>query len=49
VLAALARALNVRVDRVVSQPDPNRTADFKVILGEDFNSCSAPGFGTAVR
>lgn len=49
VIAALARALNVRPDRVVSQPDPNSTTDFRVILGADYNSCSAPGFGTAVQ
>jgi len=43
----LARSLNIRPDRVVSQPSANRTADFKVVLGSDYNSCAAPGFGTA--
>ncbi len=43
-LAAMLKALNVKTDRVVSQPDPNRTVDFRVVLGADYNSCSAPGY-----
>ncbi|GAB4552974.1 MAG: hypothetical protein OHK0023_21540 [Anaerolineae bacterium] len=45
----MLKTLNIRADRVVSQPDPNRTVDFRVILGMDYVSCSAPGFGTAVN
>jgi hypothetical protein len=44
VMTAMLKALNVRADRVVSQPDPNRTVDFKVVLGSDYKSCTAPGF-----
>ncbi|MCC7448923.1 MAG: LCP family protein [Anaerolineae bacterium] len=43
-LQAMLKALNVKADRVVSQPDPNRTVDFRVVLGADYNSCSAPGY-----
>lgn len=43
-LTAMLKALNVKPTVVVSQPDPNRTVDFKVILGADYNSCSAAGF-----
>lgn len=43
-LNALLKALNVRADVVQSQPDPNRTVDYKVVLGADYNSCSAPGY-----
>jgi LCP family protein required for cell wall assembly len=49
VLQALRRALNIRADRIVSQPDPNRTVDFRIVLGADYVSCSAPGFGTRVN
>jgi len=43
-LAGLLKALNVKASVVVSQPDPNRTSDFKVVLGADYNTCSAPGY-----
>ncbi len=45
VIAALTKTLNIRQDRVVSQPSANRTVDFKVVIGKDYNSCTAPGFG----
>jgi LCP family protein required for cell wall assembly len=48
-LQVLRRALNIRADRVVSQPDPNRTVDFRIVLGADYVPCSAPGFGTRVN
>jgi len=44
-LSALLKALNVKPSAVVSQPDPNRITDFKVVLGSDYNTCSAPGYG----
>lgn len=44
-LAGLLKALSARADAVVSQPDPNRTTDFRVVLGSNYNSCTAPGFG----
>ncbi len=44
VINIMLKALNLRSDRVISQPDPNRTADFRVVLGKDYNSCSVPGF-----
>ena len=43
-LTALLKGLNVKQSAVVSQPDPNRTSDFKVVLGADYNTCSAPGY-----
>src|SRR5258706_1265084 len=44
-LSALTKTLNLKPNQVVSQPDPNRTADFRVVLGNDYNSCTAAGFG----
>jgi LCP family protein required for cell wall assembly len=35
----IARILNVRAENVLSQPDPNRTHDFAVIVGSNYNSC----------
>jgi len=35
----IARILNVRAENVLSQPDPNRTHDFAVIIGSNYNSC----------
>jgi polyisoprenyl-teichoic acid--peptidoglycan teichoic acid transferase len=43
-LNALLKTINAKPSAVVSQPDPNRTADFRIVLGKDYNSCSAPGF-----
>jgi LCP family protein required for cell wall assembly len=43
----MLRALNLKASQVVSQPDPNRTVDFRLELGADYNSCSAPGFGSS--
>ncbi len=43
-LTAMLKALNVKTTAVISQPDPNRTVDFRVVLGADYNSCSASGF-----
>ncbi len=43
--AALLKGLNVKHSVVISQPDPNRSTDFKVVLGEDYRTCSAPGYG----
>lgn len=43
-LKTILTALNLTADRVVVQADPNATADFKVVLGTDYNSCSAPGY-----
>ena len=40
---ALASLLNVQLDNIVVDPDPNRTADFEVILGADYNSCNVNG------
>jgi LCP family protein required for cell wall assembly len=38
-LETLVTALNVNPSTVQFQPDPNRTTDFEVILGQDYNSC----------
>lgn len=48
-LTTMLKALNVKASAVQSQPDPNRTVDFKVVLGADYNTCSAPGYGTAAN
>jgi polyisoprenyl-teichoic acid--peptidoglycan teichoic acid transferase len=45
VLNVMLKALNLRQDRVISQPDPNRTVDYRIVLGQDYHSCSVPGFG----
>ena len=38
-LGTLVRLFNVLPQNVQIEPDPNRTADFEIILGEDYNSC----------
>ncbi len=35
----LVRWLNIRPEDITLQPDPNRTTDFKIILGSSYNSC----------
>jgi LCP family protein required for cell wall assembly len=35
----IARILNVKPENVLSQPNPDRTTDFAVILGANYNSC----------
>lgn len=35
----IMRALNLNVGAVVVQPDPNRSVDYEVIVGADFNPC----------
>jgi LCP family protein required for cell wall assembly len=42
-LEAVASLLNIRPENVLIQPDPNRTADFQVIIGSNYNSCSEGG------
>ncbi|MCU0496936.1 MAG: LCP family protein [Anaerolineae bacterium] len=42
-LNEIARILNVRPENIRVQPDPNRTVDFEVILGTDYNSCTFAG------
>jgi len=44
-LAALLKSLAIKQAAVVSQPDPNRTVDFKIVLGADFKICTEPGYG----
>jgi polyisoprenyl-teichoic acid--peptidoglycan teichoic acid transferase len=43
-LSTMLKALNLRQSQVVSQPDPNRTVDYRIVLGSDYNSCSVAGF-----
>ena len=43
-LAAILKTLNLKQNQVVSQPDPNRTVDYRIVLGGDYKSCTAPGF-----
>jgi LCP family protein required for cell wall assembly len=42
-LNVITRALNVRADGIYVQPIAERTADFVVILGRNYNSCSEQG------
>ncbi|WP_162909341.1 LCP family protein [Aggregatilinea lenta] len=35
----LVRLLNVAPNNIQMEPDPNRTVDFEIILGSDYNSC----------
>ncbi len=39
-LNEIANILNVNQDNIRVEPDPNRTVDFEVILGETYNSCT---------
>jgi LCP family protein required for cell wall assembly len=39
----IAAALNVRQENIHIQPDPNRTVDFEVIVGADYNACNETG------
>jgi LCP family protein required for cell wall assembly len=39
-LPDIVRILNVRPENVRIEPDPNRTADYEVILGSSYNSCT---------
>jgi hypothetical protein len=38
--AALQAALRVRDENVIIQPDPNRTVDFRVVIGSAYSSCT---------
>jgi polyisoprenyl-teichoic acid--peptidoglycan teichoic acid transferase len=35
----ISRELNIRNDNITTQADPERTVDYKVIVGENYNSC----------
>jgi hypothetical protein len=35
----LASLLNIKPENMFLEPDPNRTVDFKIILGTTYNSC----------
>ncbi len=39
-LAALQAALRVRDENIVIEPDPNRTVDFRVVIGGVYSSCT---------
>ncbi len=42
-LAEIASILNVKPENIRVNPDPNRQADFDVILGANYNSCTFGG------
>jgi LCP family protein required for cell wall assembly len=42
-LADIAKALNVRAENIRIEPDPNRQADYEVIIGSSYNSCTEGG------
>ncbi len=37
---SIASVLNIKPENIVISPDPNRTTDFEVILGSEYNSCT---------
>ncbi|HVU13467.1 MAG TPA: LCP family protein [Phototrophicaceae bacterium] len=39
----IAKSLNIKSSNVQSAPDPNRTVDYEVILGTNYNSCTTQG------
>ena len=39
----IAKTLNIKPENIRSEPDPNRQADFEVILGSNYNSCTEAG------
>lgn len=41
-LADLQTLFHVKAENVIAQPDPNAAYPYRVVLGEDFNSCVAP-------
>lgn len=38
-LDTLVEILNIKPENIISQPEPNRTTDYRVILGNTYNSC----------
>lgn len=42
-LQDISRVLNVKPENIRIEPDPNRTSDFKVIVGSAYSSCTATG------
>ena len=39
-IGAITEALNVSPANVRVEPDPNRTVDYRVVLGASYNSCT---------
>jgi LCP family protein required for cell wall assembly len=39
-LNTLARLLSIQDEHVIIEPDPNRTVDFRIVLGESYDSCT---------
>jgi polyisoprenyl-teichoic acid--peptidoglycan teichoic acid transferase len=39
-LAALRGVLRLGTDAVISEPDPNRTVDFRVVIGQNYRACT---------
>jgi LCP family protein required for cell wall assembly len=46
-LKTLQRILNVKKDDIISMPDPERKADFRVILGTSYNACTYSPYQSA--
>ncbi len=46
-LKALQRILNVKKDDIINLPDPERKADFRVILGTSYNACTYSPYQSA--
>jgi len=44
-IAQLIEVLNSSPEQVSMQPDPNRSTDYAIILGANYNSCDAPVIG----
>lgn len=41
IIEGIAETLRVSADRIISEPDANRTVDYRVVLGEDYDSCTS--------
>lgn len=39
----IVKLLNVKPENILVEPDPNRTADYEVIIGSNYNSCTEAG------
>lgn len=46
-LKTLQRVLGVRAEDIISAPDPNRTFDFRIVLGATYNACTYSAWQSA--
>jgi LCP family protein required for cell wall assembly len=41
IVEGIAETLRLPADRIISQPDANRTVDYRVVVGQDYDSCTS--------